>query len=273
MLGNTPIPTISLRDVSEAHARGLRRDLFRWLDAQLTPHLRVLPARLRASQWPYSAFRDRKVAYLKLRETLIRCNAHINEQRTEASGRTTCAVLLMPQGVMRTDGVEPVLAAYTFLLNVHAGKISVDARVCGVFSHHAIERMYQRLRTNSHAQVVEELRGALWWVTMLYCSATLSPRGATLQQLPIPTANGVLRCIRQPGQEAAMEVRTFTARKPGSPVERSVETLRHWATQAREGKEQAFAALLREPANRWWREAYRPGGQVQPQRRLGVGAS
>ena len=169
-------------------------------------------------------------------------------------------VLVVPMGRTHEDGhEEPVLAVflYTLTLRVADGQVRLTGNPCGRISHHAIERMYQRLHTSSHQAVFDELRTALWWVPMLQEMSSQTRRSAVIHQLPVPTQRGVLRCIRDV-EAGLLEVRTFTPNRTGSRFDRSLATLRHWHDLPREDRETGFAAMLRHCDNRWWRERYQP---------------
>lgn len=250
-------PAIGRQEISDSHARGLRRDLFRRMDARLAPQLRTLRVRLDTVQRRHPSSREAMAVYTRAWQSLRSCSEYFSHGRTAQYGSQSVAVLLQPGTLAHADGDEPVLVATLYLMTARDGWITVESRRCGRISHHAIERMYQRLRTSSHESVLAELRGALWWVSMLQCSAFLSPRSLTIHQLPIPTVRGALRCIRDVAL-GELEVRTFTVGRPGDRVDASLATLHRWAevVPGEGANERAFAALLREPANRWWRERY-----------------
>jgi hypothetical protein len=243
------------QEISDNHARGLRRDLFRRLGTQLAPHVRAFRLRLLAARWPHRSPRDVLSAYKRARQSLRTCTVYFNEFHTDELGTICCAVMLRPGKLAHDDGDEPVLLATLYQMTLKSGRISLDVQRCGRISHHAIERMYQRLRTSDHDEVMAELRGALWWVPLLQCAASLSPRSSTIHQLPIPSARGALRCIRDVARRE-LEVRTFTLRRPDDRVDRSVSALHRWGDLPADEREAAFGPLLREPANRWWREVY-----------------
>lgn len=251
-------PARGNEEISPVHARGLRRDFFRWAFlGDKRPDLRTMFARFRTVNLPHRSPRERKAAYLRTRRSLLQWAHHCNEKVVDG-GRIFLALTLHPSWRPHADGHdEPVLAVHIFLLTIRRGAVTLEVRRGGRISHHAIERMYQRLRTSSHADVLAELRGALYWVAMLYSMGTLTRRFAVINQLPVPTPRGVLRCHRDP-LDGELEVRTFTPRRRGDRVDLSVQELQRWDERPARGGEAAFAALLRHPANRWWREAYRP---------------
>lgn len=257
----TTSPVRATEEISDTHARGLRRDFFRWAFlGGKRPDLRALFARFRTVNLPHRSPRERKAAYLRTRQALLGWAHHYSEKKIDA-GRIFFALTLHPSSRPHADGhEEPVLAVHIFLLTIQRGRVTLEVRRGGRISHHAIERMYQRLHTSSHAVVLEELRGALYWVAMLYSMAALTRRFAVINQLPVPTPRGVLRCHRDP-LDGELEVRTFTPRRRGDRFDLSVQALLHWDELPREDGKAAFAALLRHPANRWWREPYRaPAG-------------
>lgn len=251
-----------VREISDSHARGLRRHLFDCLAAHLVRERRALPVRLAAANWPHRSPREARAAYQRAAQLLRRCSLHFKEKPTMGGGRVSCAVLIWPDWVVHSNGREPVLSVKIILLEVGRHAVRVEGRRCGCISHHAVERMYQRLRTNDHEVVVEEIRGAMASVARLWSAASLTRRAATVRQWVVPTPNGVLRCLRDPAL-GVVEARTFTARKPGSRFDLSAQSVRRWEEGAKDAEDCGFAELLRDPANRWWRERHgeAPGGE------------
>jgi hypothetical protein len=242
-------------EVSGTHARGLRRDLFCRIRERVAPQLQTLCIRARNARLPQPSMREARAIYLRTRQSLRACAEFFTEDRTPGHGTRSCAVLLAPGRIDHGDGIEPVLAVVVVLLVAKEGRIALETQRCGRISHHAIERMYQRLRTSSHEAVMTEVRSALRLTAALQGAAFLSRRSVAIHQLPVPTAHGVLRCIRDPDRHE-LEVRTFTLRRPGDRADLSVSTIRAWAERGELGDSAGFAALLRDPANRWWRDRY-----------------
>lgn len=225
MMHAVATPVIGRQEISDRHARGLRRDFFRRMESRLAPQLRTLRTRLETVQWRHPSSREALAVYARALQSLRACSEYITQGRTEEHGTQTVAVVLHPGTLAHADGDEPVLVATQYLMmTVKDGSITVGSQRCGRISHHAIERMYQRLRTSSHDAVMAELRSALWWVPMLQLSALLSPRSLAIHQLPIPTAHGALRCIRDVTR-AELEVRTFTLKRPEDRVHASLESM------------------------------------------------
>jgi hypothetical protein len=257
MARSATAPALGREEISDTHARGLRRDLFFRQKLRAGLPLPLLLRRIRTVQWPHRSVREALRAFMRTRQSFRECSDYFIEGRSERWGTYVVAVLLLPCTRTHADGEEPVLAVYQFQMNIRDGRITVDGRRCGRISHHAVERMYQRLRTSSHEAVLEELRKAMYWVALLYGAAGISPRSSTIHQLPVPAGRGVLRCVRDL-EARELEVRTFTLARPGGKVDGSVRSLCRWSDLPRETREGAFAALLRDPANRWWRERYQP---------------
>lgn len=244
-----------VREVSDSHARGLRRRLFDLLAAHAVRDRKALLPRLAAARWPHRSAREAGAAYRRAAESLERCSLHFNEKPTTIGGRVSCAVLVVPDRIAHADGSEPVLSVRVVMLETGHGRVMLEGQRCGRVSHHAIERMYQRLRTNDHEVVVEELRGAMFSVAQLWSAASLTRRSAAIRQWLVPTRHGVLRCLRG-AQDGEVEARTFTPYRPGSRFDLSAQAVRRWQDGAKEGDDAGFAALLRDPANRWWRQPY-----------------
>lgn len=258
MTQTAPTRALGRQDISDRHARGLCRDLFRRLKSRLAPQLRTLQARLGTVQWPQPSSRETMAVYLRTRQSLRSCSDYFSDYRIEGAEFGSYAILLLPGKLEHADGDEPVLVTRLVRMTMQAGRASVVGHRCGRISHHAVARMYQRLRTSDHEEVMAELRSALWWVVQLRNVAILSPRSSTIHQLPIPSDRGVLRCIRDV-ERGELEARTFTLCRPGDRVDLSVESMRRWGRLEGDTKEAGFGALLREPTNRWLREVYQPG--------------
>lgn len=242
-------------DISDTHARGLRRDLFHIQKVRIGPSLPTLLRRIGTVQWPHRSTREAVRVLNRTRQSFRACSEYISERYRKGEGSETVAAVLLPSKRAHADGDEPVLKVMVFLMRARGRDITVECRTVGRISHHAVERMYQRLRTSSHDEVLAELRKAMYWVVALYCSASLAPRSIAIRQLPVPAGRGVLRCVRDEADQL-LEVRTFTLHRPGDRVDASVKRLRQWSALPKDEHEAAFNALLRDPANRWWREAY-----------------
>lgn len=259
MVPEGSLPGSAREEISDTHARGLRRDFFRWMKHRLVPHFPRFMRRLQTVNLPHPSHRDRMAAYWRTRKLLRDCSDFYTETYEDKVARSF-GVLVVPMERTHEDGHgEPVLSVFLFtlILRVNDGQVRLTGNPCGRISHHAIARMYQRLRTSSHQVVLDELRTALWWVPMLHGMSSQTRRSALIHQLPIPTRRGVLRCIRDV-DAGLLEVRTFTLNRSGSRVDRSLETLRHWEGLPREERETGFARMLRHGDNRWWREVYQP---------------
>lgn len=244
-------------EISDTHARGLRRDLFHIQKVRIGPSLGTLLRRIGTVQWPHKSSREAVRVLNRTRQSFRACSEYISEAYRKGEGSETVAVIMVPSQRQHADGQEPVLKVMVFLMRARGCHITVECRTAGRISHHAVERMYQRLRTSSHDAVLAELRKAMYWVALLYCVADLTPRSASIRQLPVPAGRGVLRCVRDE-EDRLLEVRTFTLRRPGDRVAASVKSLEHWSALPSAEREAAFGALLREPGNRWWREPYVP---------------
>ena len=250
-------PARGHEDISDTHARGLRRDLFQLQKQRIGPPLSTLLRRIGTVQWPHKSSREAVRVFNRTRQSFRECSEYLSEVRTPGEGSELMAVIAVPSQRVHADGQEPVLKVMVFVMQARGYHITVECKTVGRISHHAVERMYQRLRTSSHDVVLAELRKAMYWVPLLYCSARLAPRSVSIRQLPVPAGRGVLRCVRDEA-DRLLEVRTFTLPRPGDRVEASVRSLQHWSDLPIEEREAAFGALLREASNRWWREPYVP---------------
>jgi hypothetical protein len=244
-------------DISDTHARGLRRDLFHIQKVRVGRPLPLLLRRIGTVQWPHRSTREAVRVLNRTRQSFRACSEYLSEVYAKGEGCETVAVIMLPSQRAHADGQEPVLKVMVFLMRARGRDITVECRTVGRISHHAVERMYQRLRTSSHDEVLAELRKAMYWVALLYCSASLAPRSIAIRQLPVPAGRGVLRCVRGEA-DRLLEVRTFTLHRPGDRIDASVKSLQRWSARPVAEREAGFRAVLREPGNRWWREPYAP---------------
>lgn len=206
---------------------------------------------------PHPSPRDRDASFWRMRTLLQQCSDFYSENHENKEANCFGVVVLPIQRPHESGRPEPVLGVFLFTLTRSAGFVGLDCLPCGRISHHAIERMYQRLRTSSHQEVFDELRTSLGWVPMLHGITSMTRRAAVLRELPVPTRRGVFRCFRDEGLGGLLEVRTFTLNGTSSRIDRSLAMLWRWHEVPRENREAEFIALLRHPDNRWWREAYR----------------
>lgn len=254
IISDLEAPRVS--EVSDSHARGMRRRLFDLLARHTVRDRRALFPRMAAARWPHRSARESGAAYRRLAQALERASLHFAEKPTASGGRHCCAIIVLPENIEHANGTEPVLSVRILMLERGArGGVSLQARRCGRISHHAVERMYQRLRTNDHHVVIEELRGAMRTVALLWSAAWLTRRSAAIRQWSIPTQHGVLRCLRGT-EDGEVEARTFTLHRPGSRFDLSAQAVRRWQDASKDEDDAGFAALLRDPANRWWRQPH-----------------
>jgi hypothetical protein len=243
--------TLRLPEISDRHARGLRRDLFRKLAEHRERHRKTLDARLAMVAMPLRGMRERKGSYLRAADALARsCFGFAS-----ADGAIT-GTLIEPQELAHASGSEPVLAMTTVLITLGEKFWRLTVLDAGRVSHHVVERMFQRLVTTDTREVCEELGHGFVWSRLLQIELGIAADRARIVEIPIPTPRGAL-LARWDGAIRSFNARTWLRRGMNARVDASVALLERWRTEPRHGRPlgAGFRALLEAPENAWWRQA------------------
>ena len=252
--------TLHLPEISDRHARGLRRDLFRQLADHRAQHRHVLDARLTMVAMPLRGVRERRNSYLRAARAIRdACFGFVM-----ADGFIS-GVLIEPCVMSHDDGDEAALAMTTVLIMM--GKqywemIRLDA---GRVSHHVVERMFQRLRTTSTAEVSDELAVAFSWARLLQLELAFAMDQAGIVEFPIPSKRGVLLARRDP-ETRRFNARTWLRSGMNRRVDTSVAALQRWHVEKDpdlDRRARSLVALADEPEHAWWRRD-RADGPVFP---------
>ena len=244
-----------LPQISPAHARGLRRDLFRSFDG----HARMHAPRLNR-------------AFVNVRHPLLRSPRDLRAvlERACAAMRAGCnafysnedvvlGLLVAPTHVAHADAGREEVLRLQLLAMVRPGvRVLPYVGDCADIGHHAVERMFERLGTHCIEEVREELLVACNWLLQLYRVLLREGKGADVLQLPVPTRRGVLLTERAP-DSGRLNVRTFLLRGWDRRADASLACLERWAATDnpdRAAKEAALHALLAAPENAWWFHAH-----------------
>jgi hypothetical protein len=245
----------SLPQISPAHARGLRRDLFRSFDRHAQTHApRMQRALLNVRHPLLRSPRDLR-AVLERACAAMRagCNAYY------ANEDAVLGLLVAPTHVAHPDaGREEVLQLQLLALVRPGIRVLPYVVDCAVIGNHAVERMFERLGTHCIEEVREELLVACHWLLQLYRVLLRQGKGAEVLQLPVPTRRGVLLTERAP-DSGRLNVRTFLLRGWDRRADASLACLERWAADPdRAAADAALHALYTQPENAWWFHAHVP---------------
>jgi hypothetical protein len=241
-----------LPQISPAHARGLRRDLFRSFDRNARTHApRLQRALLNVRHLLLRSPRDVRAVLGRACDAMrAGCNAYY------ANEDVVLGLLVAPTQVAHDDaGREEVLLLQLLAMVRPGGRVLPFVDDCAVIGNHAVERMFERLGTDCIEEVREELLAACNWLLRLHGVLLRKGPGAEVLQLPVPTRRGVLLTERAP-DSGRLNVRTFLPRGWDRRADASLACLERWAAAGPAGTEAALHALFAEPDNAWWFHAH-----------------
>ena len=242
--------TLHLPEISDRHARGLRRDLFRQLADHRAQHRHVLDARLTMVAMPLRGVRERRNSYLRAARAIRdACFGFVMDDGF-ISG-----VLIEPCVLAHADGDEPALAMTTVLITMGKQYWQMNRLDAGRVSHHVVERMFQRLGTTSTAEVRDELAMAFSWARLLQLELLFAVDQAGILELPIPSKRGVLLARRDP-ETRRFNARTWLRNGMNRRVDASVAALQRWHLEKDpdlDRRARSLVALADEPEHAWWR--------------------
>ena len=246
-----------LPEISDRHARGLRRELFRKVAEHRDRHRRQLDARLAMVSMPLRGMRERKGSYLRAAEAMQQACFGFATADGSVAG-----TLIEPGSVAHAGGSEPVLAMSTILLMMEPRRWRLTKLDAGRVSHHVVERMFQRMVTTDVGEVCLELAHAFIWCRHLQIELAIAADHARILEFPIPSPHGVLLACRDPGTRR-FNARTWLRRGMNARVDASVAMLEAWRQEPSKAGHPLgarFRILADAPANAWWREGR--GGQA-----------
>ena len=239
-----------LPEISDNHARGLRRDLFRELGDHRARHRHVLDARLTMVGMPLRGVRERRNSYLRAARAIRDgCFGFVM-----ADGFIS-GVLIEPCLLAHAEGDEPALAMTTVFVTMGRHYWEMTRFDAGRVSHHVVERMFQRLVTTRTADVRDELAVAFSWARLLQVELAVAVEQARIVEFPIPSPRGVLLARRDPDTRR-FNARTWLRNGMNRRVDASVAALQNWRTEAdRTARAAAFTTLASSPEHAWWQRA------------------
>jgi len=254
-----PVPVATgtrLPAISPAHARGLRRELFRAFESHAREHVPRLKRALCNVRHPYRSLRDLR-AVLELACAAMRKGCHAYHNTEEA----VFGLVLAPTQLMHAnDGREEALMVQLIAMVRPGLRVLPYVGDCAVVGHHAVERMFQRLRTSCVQEVRDELLVACGWLMLLHRVLLREGKGAEVLQLPVPTRRGILLTARAP-DTGRLNVRTFLLRGWDRRAEASIASLERWGAATkpdRAAENVALEALFAAPENAWWFHPHLP---------------
>jgi hypothetical protein len=243
-----------LPQISPAHARGLRRDLFRSFDRHAQVHAPRLQRALLNVRHPLlRSPRDLRAVLERACATMIAgCNAYYSNEDV------VLGLLVAPTHVAHDDaGREEVLLLQLLAMVRPRVRVLPYLEDCAVIGNHAVERMFERLGTDCIEEVRAELLAACNWLLRLHSVLLRKGKGAEVLQLPVPTRRGVLLTERAP-DSGRLNVRTFLPRGWDRRADASLACLERWAAAGPADADAALHALFAEPVNAWWFHAHVP---------------
>jgi hypothetical protein len=241
-----------LPQISPAHARGLRRDLFRSFDQHARTHAPRLKRALVNVRHPLlRSPRDLRAVLERACVAMSAgCNAYYSNEDV------VLGLLVAPTQVAHADaGREEVLLLQLLAMVRPHVRVLPYMEDCAVIGNHAVERMFERLGTDCIEEVRAELLAACNWLLRLHSVLLRKGKGADVLQLPVPTRRGVLLTERAP-DSGRLNVRTFLPRGWDRRADASLVCLERWAAAGPAGADAALQALFAEPGNAWWFHAH-----------------
>lgn len=243
--------------ISHVHARGLRRDLFRMLEDRARQGVPAFEKSWEVLRWPYGSAREVKGVFERARKALRACayNPFGNDTRIDG-------LLLVPRARLHADGqLEPVIEARTASIAIKRGIPTGKKYTIGTVSHHAVERMFQRMNTTSKEDVLQDMLAFSIWARLLQTVAIVADSGKCIEQIPLPTPHGIFLCVRET-DTWEVHMRTWIPHGMSSRHDASVACVVAFCQGIR-GDGDAhrliaeFDAMADRPENRWWRTPHR----------------
>jgi len=237
--------------LSPTHARGLRRDLFRMLEARVA-RVPTFEQCWNLLRLPYRSARDANAVFLRTKNALRACSSDFIGRE-----RTCDALLLLPATRAHEAGPgEPVLDVRSIHLEMRDRRPQGSIRTIGTVSHHAVERMFQRLGTTSKEDVLAEMLAFSLWARLLQILAIAATTGPRIEQLPLPTPRGIFLCVRET-ETWEVHMRTWIAHGMSPRYDASVASIMAFCRTLTGGPVgdtlARFDAMAQCPENRWWR--------------------
>lgn len=245
--------------MSQAHARGLRRDLFRMIDDRTAKRVFAFERSWDVLRLPFRSVREANAVYNRTRSALRACSYGWHTREHGCSG-----LIFQPGSRIHEDGhPESVLEVRNAIVGIERGVPSGTLRTLGTISHHAVERMFQRLNTTDKDDVMNDLVGFVIWIQLLQLISTVAPDSRRrIEQLPVPTPRGIFLCVRET-DTWDVHMRTWVPHGFSAKYDASVAAIVEWFHGitgkgfAAEDLVATFDIMAARPENDWWRKPHR----------------
>ena len=243
--------------ISHVHARGLRRNLFQMLDDRARLGVPAFEKCWDILRLPYRSVRDANAVFDRTKRALRACAyGRLGDDRQQMHG-----LILQPTARVHADGRhEPIIEVRRVSLRIKRGIPTGTLDTIGTVSHHAIERMFQRMNTTSKEDVLQDILEFSIWTQLLQTVAIVSGPGMRIEQLPLPTPHGIFLCVRET-DTWEVHMRTWIPHglspRHDASVACIVEFCQGIKGNALGAMLAAFDAMADRPENRWWRTAHR----------------
>lgn len=238
--------------LSHAHARGLRRDLFRMVGDRTNAPLALFRKRCELLDMPYRSARERNAVFARARQSLQRIVHGFHAEPDHCSG-----LVVFPAERLHGDGhVEPLLELQQASIDRRNGCMFGEMRPIGSLSHHAVERIFQRLPTTSIGDVMHNITGLSVWFRLFQIVSIASVASDHIEQLPLPSPHGVFLCVRETEDWRQVHMRTWIRHGASPRYDASVASIVDWCRRPGDSVEAilcSFEAMASRPENHWWR--------------------
>jgi hypothetical protein len=159
---------------------------------------------------------------------------------------------------IHADGpAEAVLEVRHARLGIARGIPSGEVSTIGTISHHAVERMFQRLNTTSTDEVLDDILGFSLWIRLMQVVSIVAPASRNrIEQMPVPTSRGMFLCVRET-DTWEVHMRTWVPHGFNEKYDASGRALATWFCDIKQGTEAlaliaSFDAMATRPENDWW---------------------
>lgn len=239
--------------MSPSHARGLRRDLFRAIQGRVGTKLPPFERSWNALCLPYRSAREANATFRRTGAALRACSYGCHARDKHFDG-----LILVPATRIHGNGRdEPILEVRNASLRIDRGIPTGSVRTLGTISHHAVERMFQRLNTTSTDDVLQDILGFSLWIRLMQVVSIVAPDSRNrIEQLPIPTSRGMFLCVRET-DTWEVHMRTWVPHGFSQKYDASGNSLATWFCGIKPDSDTnvliaSFDAMAARPENDWW---------------------
>lgn len=248
------------RPMSHRLARGLGRDLFRHLEDRVETSGQLLQTRLNSARLAYRSRRDAKAVYERCRSALRNCGYGFREVSGGVVAHSSCTVFMPEERQWESGETETILMALFFVLSIEGISLSVKPTPAGTVSHHAVQRMFERMGTTSKTAVLNELVSSSALMSKLMLASCISESSVRIQQIVVPTDGGALLC-RVEKHRSCLDARSYIRQGTNRRIDASIQSILQWNKSMMAGLSKKdvgskVAELVSRPENHWWRNQY-----------------